>query len=700
MDAYMPEGVSVGAAAYIAEDEKVKSLCALGFSPLAARHALRRCAGSVDAAAIWLLDEGNTDERLAAEVAGAQAVGPFTPGSLARVSGLRGATHLNGVPVVVQGWDQEAQRWLVQMPDGSAKSIRERNLDKLDDQAAALAAAEMENALLGAGGRDTQVGRRNDVPEGMEREASSMRAQLIDVLGYKVGSEEANVLEAFSVGELVEMVENMSRQVAPSAGTTANKVAEAPEDMDSSCCGAADPDEAAAERARVAAEAAQRAAEVEAACSSSATAACSSATVAPVASGTMLPRAQGDADPKADELAAPSREAKSQAAEPEKAAVSVAETPLAPSRETNSQVAEPAGPAADELEARSREANSQAAELAELEKRLHESAERMAAWEVQQKLQQDAIDAREANAASAEQELERRQEVARLAAENRELQLLEEAEEQRRVGEALKEEQERLEQQRRAVQLLQQSLIQSSVPDTRPGTEGACIEMSLDDSSCAVTEMAAPEALDLSGDLADSQAAVVFKPPRRSSASSRSRSDAAEEGNGEAVTSLEETSVERLGGLEDQDQVDSGEDSDTAEEVWDLDWSQVSTKLLHASGSATEAESSRDPSAAEETVMPDQSTGCADAKVASMQQAEGEADCSNPPSGGEGVAADDGGDSLTATEASKQSMKEKLEARRQLVEAQSPSHAVTEDAPQVEAGDALRPKGGAVADEA
>ena len=48
--------------------------------------------------------------------------------------------------------------------------------------------------------------------------------------------------------------------------------------------------------------------------------------------------------------------------------------------------------------------------------------------------------------------------MVRLSAENHELRFLEEEAEQMRAGRALREEQERLEQQRRAVLLLQQSL--------------------------------------------------------------------------------------------------------------------------------------------------------------------------------------------------------------------------------------------------
>merc|ERR1712048_150485 len=52
-------------------------------------------------------------------------------GCIARVSGVRRMGDLNGVLILLQHWIQKSQRYIVQMPDGSIKSIRQHNVDKL-----------------------------------------------------------------------------------------------------------------------------------------------------------------------------------------------------------------------------------------------------------------------------------------------------------------------------------------------------------------------------------------------------------------------------------------------------------------------------------------------------------------------------------------------------------------------------------------
>jgi len=59
-----------------ATEEHVLRLCALGFSQPAARHALQRCGGDLQAAAAWLLDSANADERLAAEEQAREELSP------------------------------------------------------------------------------------------------------------------------------------------------------------------------------------------------------------------------------------------------------------------------------------------------------------------------------------------------------------------------------------------------------------------------------------------------------------------------------------------------------------------------------------------------------------------------------------------------------------------------------------------------
>lgn len=55
------------------------------------------------------------------------------PGDRVRLGGLAGAKHLNGFNVVVQSFDSEAQRWVVELegPDGGLKAVRAENLQPL-----------------------------------------------------------------------------------------------------------------------------------------------------------------------------------------------------------------------------------------------------------------------------------------------------------------------------------------------------------------------------------------------------------------------------------------------------------------------------------------------------------------------------------------------------------------------------------------
>eukprot|EP00927_Polykrikos_kofoidii_P082724 TRINITY_DN8299_c0_g2_i1.p1 TRINITY_DN8299_c0_g2~~TRINITY_DN8299_c0_g2_i1.p1 ORF type:complete len:521 (-),score=125.65 TRINITY_DN8299_c0_g2_i1:118-1680(-) len=111
-------------------DDAVDRLCALGFSVVAVRHALQVCSGRVEDAAAWLVDDVNAEQIIKAEVA-AREVEPLRVGESMRIHGLRGAMHLNGVQVTLRKWDKESERWVVQLPDGSAKAIRPKNLEHL-----------------------------------------------------------------------------------------------------------------------------------------------------------------------------------------------------------------------------------------------------------------------------------------------------------------------------------------------------------------------------------------------------------------------------------------------------------------------------------------------------------------------------------------------------------------------------------------
>merc|ERR1719310_113161 len=86
----------------------------------------------------------------------------LAPGKVARITGLRGAVHLNGTPVLLQYFDEESQRWAVEMCDGSIKSVRAKNLDPMDGEAALWASMHKKYAQEEA--RSAQKGRADAQP--------------------------------------------------------------------------------------------------------------------------------------------------------------------------------------------------------------------------------------------------------------------------------------------------------------------------------------------------------------------------------------------------------------------------------------------------------------------------------------------------------------------------------------------------------
>jgi len=244
-DAANSAAASRSAASGIAELDahKVEQLVMLGFSVAAVRHSLRRNRGRVEEAAVWLLDEGNGNEILAAEVADRVAV-PLRIGRKAKIAGLRGAAHLNGTPVLLKLWDAESQRWIVQMQGGSHKSIRPRNLEGLRDQVA-VEETKSETTLA----RDDVGGKtvaRESWEEAVEAEAVEVGAasfEGVEGLGPKEAEEaetrefrrlmgeliwvgdtaacasaEANeCLGALSAKELLDAIAHLSHEATPSA---------------------------------------------------------------------------------------------------------------------------------------------------------------------------------------------------------------------------------------------------------------------------------------------------------------------------------------------------------------------------------------------------------------------------------------------------------------------------------------------------
>ena len=86
------------------------------------------------AVTLLLAQQGATAAAAAAAAANVRAApSTFEMGSLVRVEGLSTAVHLNGLRGVVIAQDPRSGRWLVQLEDGTIKSIREANLQAQDE---------------------------------------------------------------------------------------------------------------------------------------------------------------------------------------------------------------------------------------------------------------------------------------------------------------------------------------------------------------------------------------------------------------------------------------------------------------------------------------------------------------------------------------------------------------------------------------
>lgn len=199
-------------AAAATEQQKIERLCcALNFSPAAARHALRRCGGSIQDAGIWLLEEANAAELQALEMSARQA-GRLQPGCTARLCGLKGPANLNGAFVTLLRFEEDAQRWIVQMADGSHKAIRRKNLDLVAGVTSS-AATSIGRSAPGAGvGRPAAptaapaAAACATLPSQMTEE--ELRLRLLEILGT-TSSETAAALEALSGEELIETIASL-----------------------------------------------------------------------------------------------------------------------------------------------------------------------------------------------------------------------------------------------------------------------------------------------------------------------------------------------------------------------------------------------------------------------------------------------------------------------------------------------------------
>lgn len=474
-------------------DQKVQRLMALGFSAVAARQGLRACGGDIQAASAWLLDERNADELLAAEVAAAEVSRDLVAGSSARIGGLRSAAELNGRVVQLQKWDEATHRWIVSLRDGSVKSIRAQNLDPLDMPSGFEAAAPRHRqARSEAGGAvvppvQPQVvqpvqGAAPETAECLDREELKRLAREMLASAGEQASDE--VLNELNVEDLLELVNTL--QIDSSASPRVEG-----EDVDVTASAGYPPDHPAAPRGAS-------------------------------TSSTSSTRPAEKKEPLRPEVA-------SERSERER--LELEEARLQSLAEAQSQ--------------RARELEAREEALREAEERLEKRrAEVDAAREEQkepvpvripfvlpegdmspatQALEEERAELQRLReeVEAAAKEMEVRQQAAKQRAEERELQFLEEESAQMQMASTLKEEEARLEMQRRSLGMLQQALFKGATASAQNGY----MEHSLNDE--------------------DAQ-------------------EHGEQGPGQAASAGKVSLVD--------------DDSEPGDEVWDLDWSAVSAK--------------------------------------------------------------------------------------------------------------------------
>jgi len=381
------------------QERQINRLCALGFSVAAVRYALMRCEGNVQEAGAFLLLEENQKEIRAAELA-AQQEEPLGVGCTARVSNLRGATQLNGALVVLREFDADSQRWVVELEDGSMKSVLPSKLDLVsgpqvqpadDDEAAAL--RNHVRRLLG-----------NQGPE-VEETLNALSAQELReaISSINVGrSEGADKDTGVSVQQTTTAAYQQSSHPpsAPSASSARSETADGNKvgDYSHTESTGVPAENAALTLAKQAAEAAA-AAEV---------------------------RERKDAE---------LLKAEQQRLEAE------LERQQARLKEREAQLLE---------------------EAAQHKKALELSEQRMREAEECSKEQQKELERLQVQAQDKKVEMDRLQESSRNAAEDRELRLLEQEAEQLRIGQMLQEERTRIEQQRNSVMSLQKIICETA----------------------------------------------------------------------------------------------------------------------------------------------------------------------------------------------------------------------------------------------
>ncbi|CAE7350646.1 unnamed protein product [Symbiodinium sp. CCMP2456] len=413
-----------------ADLDKVRQLTDLGFSEVAARHALRACDGRLDLAGQWLLDEGNADEVLAAEVAAQEAgshrsvprtseSAALAVGGRARVSGLQNAAVLNGAEVLLQKWDEASRRWIVSMPDGTVKSIRPQNLDPLYAEQSTARAPDAAEDHFDADGERSYLDR-----EELKTLARTMLESTTEPGGQPPGTDE--VLEALSESDLLELIDGLSRDPSRtgSTGTQARPMAteaQSPSRDEMPAAAAVRPD---ADTARKLVELEHEEARLKS-----------------------LAKAQAE---KAEELEA--REAALRQAESELERRRLEKSEQSAQPEAALPMRVPFVVPKESVEEPSPTSIALEAERADLQ-RLREEVE------------------------AAAKDLELRQEAAQRSAEERELQLLEEESAQMKLASSLKDEEARLRLQRRSLGMLQQAILKAA---DRP-SHGGYVEHTMND---------------------------------------------------------------------------------------------------------------------------------------------------------------------------------------------------------------------------
>mmetsp|Transcript_9908 Transcript_9908/g.22210 ORF Transcript_9908/g.22210 Transcript_9908/m.22210 type:complete len:638 (-) Transcript_9908:45-1958(-) len=487
------------------ENEKVERLCALGFSAAAARHALHRSMGRVEEAGMWLLEEGNGDEILAAEMAAKEA-NPFQAGSSARIIGLLGAVELNGAVVVLQKYNEETQRWLVQTPDGLVKSIRPHNLEPWSASKVDLKVAGGQTESPEMGARGGGLAPRVDLKAACSGvPVEELRAHVREMLGGE-DAEVEECLAALSIDELLEVVAGLSGSVGtPSSEKetppplkpvfmpekeeiTSTATCSSPSQSREPAPGPRQPPPLFSSQVATAGAAVSVASEEEGLKEQGCLASeCVDvpAKVSPVPVP-LLTEVAPSAVPAAEDLKHLERRL-------QEAAEAMAAREAAQRRRAQELEAREAG--LRESEARWREeAAAKAQQLQDLAtERAAEEASRVVNGRHREAEEQRAeIERLQAQTAEAAAELERHKTelaISRTAAEERELRLLEEEVEQHKITEQLREEQGRLGQQRRGVELLKQSLLENSAKQlSQLDPESICVEVQFDDEAARAAE--------------------------------------------------------------------------------------------------------------------------------------------------------------------------------------------------------------------